>query len=116
MQDQHNAHRIPLGMIAAVSAVLVAVGGCTQKQNSNSNHSLTTTTPTTTPSPTASVPSQPTESSPSERPQPAQPLTTKTNQPTQTARGETVKVYWVNDVNNKIEVVPTSISVKSAGK
>jgi spore germination protein GerM len=112
MQDQHSVHRIPLGIIAAVSAALVVVGGCMQRQNSNSSHSLTTTTPT----PTASVPSQPAESSPSERSQPTQPLTTKTNQPAQTARGETVKVYWVNDVNNKIEVVPTSISIKSSGK
>jgi spore germination protein GerM len=112
MQDQHNARRIPLGIIAAVSAALVVVGGCTQRQQPNSSQSLTTPTPT----PTASVPSPPAESPTSEQPQPAQPLTTKTNQPTQTAQGETVKVYWVNDVNNKIEVVPTSILVKSAGK
>jgi spore germination protein GerM len=30
--------------------------------------------------------------------------------------GETVKVYWVNNVNNKVQVVPSPVSLKSTGK
>jgi spore germination protein GerM len=31
-------------------------------------------------------------------------------------QGETVKVYWVNNVNNKVQVVPSPVSLKSTGK
>lgn len=124
MQDQYNVRRIPfLGVIAGISAVLVAVGGCSPGENSNSSESSTTTTP----SPIASVPSQPTQPSTSVQPQPTQPSTsiqrqpaqssTSTpNKPVQSVRGETVKVYWVNSVNNKVEVVPSSVTLKSANK
>src|SRR5919202_1888668 len=101
MQDQHTARRIPLGVIAAVSAALVAVGGCSPGKNSNSSESSTTTTP---------------PSSTSVSPQPAQPSISEPTKSVQTARGESVKVYWVNNVNNKVEVVPSAIAVKNADK
>lgn len=112
MQGPYNVRRIPLGVIAGVSAVLVAVGGCSPGQNSNPIESSTTTTP----SPMASVPSQPAQPSTSVQPQPAQPLASRPNQPVQSVQGETVKVYWVNNVNNRVEVVPSLISLKSADK
>ena len=113
MQDQYNVRRIPvLCVIAGISAVLLAVGGCSPEENSNSSESSTTTTP----SPIASVPSQPAQPSTSVQPQPTQPLGSKPNKPVESVQGETVKVYWVNNVNNRVEVVPTSISLKSSGK
>lgn len=113
MQDQYNVRRIPvLFVIAGLSAVLVAVGGCSPRENSNSSESPTTTTP----APIASVPSQPTQPSTSIQRKPAQPLASTPNKPVQSVRGETVKVYWVNSVNNKVEVVPSSVTLKSADK
>ena|SRR5919199_848882 len=123
MQDQHTARRIPLGVIAAVSAALVAVGGCSPGQNSNSSESSTTTTPPSTASvspqpaqPSTSVSPQPAQPSISVSPQPAQPSISEPTKSVQTARGESVKVYWVNNVNNKVEVVPSAIAVKNADK
>lgn len=115
MQDQYNVRRIPvLCVIAGVSAVLVAVGGCSPRENSNSSESPTTTTP----APIASAPTQPTQPSPSTSvtSQPTQPLASRPNKPVQSVQGETVKVYWVNSVNNKVEVVPTSVTLKSTDK
>ncbi len=116
MQDQYNVRRLPvLGVIAGVSAVLLAVGGCSPEQNSNSSNSIESST-TTTPSPIASAPSQPTQPSTSIQPQPAQPLDSRPNKPVESVQGKTVKVYWVNSVNNKVEVVPSSVTLKSSGK
>src|ERR687885_674192 len=113
MQDQYNVRRTPfLGVIAGVSAVLVVVGGCSPGENSNSRESSTTTTP----SPVVSVPSQPAQPSTSVQSKPTQPLASRPNQPLQSVRGETVKVYWVNNVNNKVQVVPSPLSLKSTGK
>ena len=113
MQDQYNVRRIPvLCVIAGISAVLVAVGGCSPGENSNSSESSTTTTP----SPIASVPSQPAQPSTSVQPQPAKPLGSRPNKPVESVQGETVKVYWVNNVNNKVQVVPSPVSLKSTGK
>ncbi len=123
MQDQHNPRRIPLSIISAVSAALLIVAGCSERQNSNLSQSSTTTTPAPSASvspqpvePSTTLSPQPAEPSPSEQTQPIEPSISKTNKPAQTARGETVKVYWVNNVNQKIEVVPSSITLKSAGK
>jgi spore germination protein GerM len=113
MQDQYNVRCIPvLCVIAGLSAVLLSVGGCSPEENSNSSESSTTTTP----SPIASVPSQPAQPSTSIQRKPAQPLASTPNKPVQSVRGETVKVYWVNSVNNKVEVVPSSVTLKSTDK
>jgi len=120
--------------ISAVLVVLVIVGGCSPSSDSSSTKSSTTTTP----APTASVVPQPAQPSASVTPQPAQPSTSRLPQPTQpstsqqyqpnpstkpgatqpaqTAKAGTVKVYWVNNVNKKVEVVPTSVLVKNADK
>lgn len=122
MQDHNNARRIPLGIVAAVSAVLVAVGGCSERQNSNSSQSATTTTP----APAASVspsPVQPSTSvSPSAEPSTSgqtqfpPPLASRTSQSVNATNQKIVKVYWVNNVNQKIEVVPSTVTLKNAGK
>lgn len=132
MQDQHNARRIPVGLIAGVSAALVTAGGGAAWWVWNSNQSSTTTKP----EPQASVPTQPIQSStqpvqpttqpvqPTTQPTQAttqQPQTTTqqpqpTTQPVQPAAEETVKVYWLNNVNNKVEVVPSTLALKDVNK
>ncbi|AFZ17916.1 GerMN domain-containing protein [Allocoleopsis franciscana] len=103
MQDQHNhnARRIPIGLIASVSAALVTAGAGATWWVWNSNQSSQTPPQTTTQAPTTSQPSNPTLPSP---------------QPVQPTAEETVKIYWVNNVNNKIEVVPSSVTLKKTDK
>lgn len=97
MQNQQNG-RIPIGLIAGVSAALLTAGGGTAWWLWNSTKSPTTTTQ----APTTAKPSQSTQSLKT----PVQPATTE----------ETVKIYWVNDVGNKVEVVPSSVTLKNADK
>ncbi len=84
MQDQQQVRRIPLGVIAGISAVLLAGGGGAAWLGWNSIMTSTTTPVPTTP----------------ELPKPVQPSTE-----------EKVQVYWLNNVNNRIEVVPSSITL-----
>jgi spore germination protein GerM len=91
MQDQQHVRRIPLGVVAGFSAALLAVGGGAAWVAWNSIMSSTTTR---TPTPEAS-----------QSPKPLQPSTEAKAQ-----------VYWLNNVNNKIEVVPSSIALKAANK
>lgn len=125
MQDQHNARRIPVGLIAGVSAALVTAGGGAAWWVWNSNQS----SPTTKPSPQASVPSapiqpttqpiQPTTQLPQtttqQPPTPTQPIQPSTP-PVGTRAEETVQVYWVNNVNNKVELVPSAIALSEDNK
>ncbi|HEY9900922.1 MAG TPA: GerMN domain-containing protein [Candidatus Sericytochromatia bacterium] len=90
MQDQQQVRRIPLGLVAAVSAAVLTAGGGATWLVWNS-----ITSSTKTPAPTAVSPS----------PKPIQP-----------AVEEKAEVYWLNNVNNKIEVVPSTIAVKDADK
>lgn len=85
MQDQQRerVRRTPIGLIA-VAAVVVTVGGGVGWLAGNHFASPTATTPTVSPS--------------------ALPIAPATEQKAQ--------VYWLNTVNNKIEVVPSSITVK----
>lgn len=87
MQDQQQVRRIPLGVIAGISAVLLAGGGGAAWLGWNSIMTSTKTPVPTTP----------------ELPKPVQPSTE-----------EKVQVYWLNNVNNRIEVVPSSITLKDA--
>ena len=142
MQDQKNARRIPLGLIAGISAALVAAGAGTAwwVSNSNSKQSSTTTAPvpTASESPIAPVPTvsvSPTTGAslptPSESPTTTTPIpgttgTTPIDVPGSTAQvpsksvpastEKTVKVYWVNNVNDKVEVVPSSLALKDVNK
>jgi spore germination protein GerM len=90
MQDHHQqeARRIPLGLVAGVSAALLAAGGGAAWFAWNSNMSSTNTpVPTTSPSP---------------------------SKLTQSANEQKAQVYWLNTVNNRIEVVPSAIALDNA--
>lgn len=88
MQNQQQARRIPLGVVAGLSAALITAGGGAAWWVRNSMMSSTPSVPTAPQSPQAVQPS--TE--------------------------EKVQVYWLNTVNNKIEVVPSSITLENADK
>lgn len=86
MQDQQKARRIPLGVVAGLSAGLLAAGGGAAWFAWNSSNSITQNpAPTVTPTPNQAQPA--------------------TEQKTQ--------VYWVNDVNNRIQVVPSTVILKA---
>jgi spore germination protein GerM len=87
MQDQHQQgiRRIPLSVAAAIAAALLAGGGGAAWFAWNSLMSSRTPPVTSTsPSPT----------------------------PVQPAAEETIQVYWLNSTGKKIEVVPSSITLK----
>jgi spore germination protein GerM len=91
MQDQRQqeVRRIPIGVVAGISAALLAAGGGASWVAWNSINS-------------SSVPPvQTTSQSPS---------------PVQPSAEEKVQVYWLNNVNNKIQVVPSSVTLKDADK
>jgi spore germination protein GerM len=93
MQDQHQQviRRIPLGVVAGVSAAVLAAGGGAAwfAWNSNNNVSSTNTpAPTTSPAPSKLA---------------------------QSGNEQKAQVYWLNTVNNKVEVVPSAIALNNAG-
>jgi spore germination protein GerM len=89
MQDQQQARRVPLGLVASVAAALLAAGGGATWLVWNSMMSSSTN-----PTPTAA----------------------QSAKPVQPSTEEKAQVYWLNNVNNKIEVVPSTISVKNSDK
>lgn len=91
MQDQHQqeARRIPLGLVAGLSAALLTAGGGAAWIAWNSITSSQT---------------------------PPTPTTPKSTQALQSATEEKVQIYWLNNTNNKIEVVPSSITLAKADK
>ena len=91
MQDQHQqeARRIPLGLVAGLSAALLTAGGGAAWIAWNSFMSSQT---------------------------PPVPTTPKSSQALQPTTEEKVQVYWLNDLNNRIEVVPSSITLEKADK
>ncbi len=86
MQNEHKTRRIPIGIIAGLSAAILAAGGGGAWWVWNS---LTSTTP---PPPTSS---QPPES-------------------TQTSTEEKIQVYWLDDVNGKLKLVPSVVTLENA--
>lgn len=89
MQDQQQIRRVPLGIVAGFSAALLTAGvGATWLMRNSTVSSPTTPVQTASPSP------KPIEAVPEEK----------------------VQVYWLNNVNNKIEVVPSAITIKDADK
>ncbi|MEH2347054.1 MAG: GerMN domain-containing protein [Nostoc sp.] len=90
MKDQQGSNRISSGAIAAVSAVVVAVGGGVAWFTSHSNNT-------------------PTPPNPSERiVQPAQP---STRQPV--ANEKTPNVYWLTPKDKNVALVPQPVKVAS---
>jgi spore germination protein GerM len=90
MQDQQS-RRIPVGAIAGVSALLLAVGGGTAWWVGNSGQVT----------PTAQVPSNSQPSSP---------------KPLQASTEKTVQVYWLKNNGKHIEVVSSPITLKEANQ
>lgn len=93
MQDQHQqaTRRVPLSVIAGVSAAVLAAGGGAAWFAWNSNNNVSSTNP---PAPTTS------------------PAPSKL---AQSGNEQKAQVYWLNSVNNKIEVVPSAIALNNAG-
>ena len=89
MKDQHGSNRISSGVIAAVSAVVVAVGGGVAWFSSHSSN-----TP---------IPSNPSG-------QIAQPLQPSTKQP---ANEQTPNVYWLRSKDKNVVLVPQPVKVAS---
>ncbi|MBN3878949.1 MULTISPECIES: GerMN domain-containing protein [unclassified Nostoc] len=88
MKDQQGSNRISSGVIAAVSAAVVAVGGGVAWFTTQSSN-------------------PPTPSNPSGRIEPAQP---STRQP---ANEQTPNVYWLRSNNKNLTLVPQPIKVAS---
>lgn len=88
MQNPQNTHRIPTSFIAGVSVAMLAAatGGAWWAWN------------TITASP----------------PQSEVPTLSQSPQDTPPATEQKVQVYWVDVVNNQIELVPSSITIKNA--
>lgn len=86
MQDQQRkpTRRTPIGLIAAISGAVLAVGGGAGWLAWNHFTSPTAQAPTVAPSVSSIMP----------------------------ATEQKAQVYWLNTVNNKIEVVPSTITVK----
>jgi len=87
MQDQQNVRRIPIGLVAGVSAALLVGGGGAAWLGWNSITSS---------------------------PKPPVQTTAQSPQPVQPSSEEKVQIYWLNNVDNKIEVVSSSIILKDA--
>ncbi|MEH1910531.1 MAG: GerMN domain-containing protein [Nostoc sp.] len=88
MKDQQGSNRISSGVIAAVSAAVVAVGGGVAWFTSHSSNT-------------------PTPSNPSARiVQPAQPSTKQPNE-------QTANVYWLTSKDKNIALVPQPVKVAS---
>jgi spore germination protein GerM len=89
MQDQQQIRRVPLGIVAGFSAALLTAGaGVAWLIHNSMVSSPTTPVQIASPSP----------------------------KPIQSVPEEKVQVYWLNNVNNKIEVVPSAITIKDADK
>jgi len=88
MQDQQEVRRIPLGVVAGISAVILATGGA----GWFAVHSILSSST----KPIATTP----QSGNSVRP----------------STEVKVQVYWLNNINNRIEVIPSSITLKDAAQ
>lgn len=88
MQNQQRVRRTPLGLIAAVAGALLTIGGGASWLAWNHFTSTTAPAPTVSASPKLTAP----------------------------ITEEKAQVYWINTVKNKIEVVPSAITVKNTDK
>jgi spore germination protein GerM len=104
-EHEQRVRRIPLGIVAALSAVVLAAGGGAALWAWKSAQSPTTTgqSPPTVQSPTT-LQSPTTSTSPHSSPR------------VQTPNEKAVKVYWLKDTGSHFEVVPSSIALQNADK
>ncbi|NEP00205.1 MAG: spore germination protein [Symploca sp. SIO2E9] len=98
MQDQQQARRLPIGVIAGISTVIIAAGGGGAWWAWNS---LQSSQVSPEPSPTEPIPTAP------QSPQTQQP------EAVEQSKGERVQVYWLNDLNNQIALAPSSVTLTS---
>ncbi|NET06486.1 MAG: spore germination protein [Symploca sp. SIO2B6] len=98
MQDQQQARRLPLGVIAGISTVIVVAGGGGAWWAWNSLQS-------------SQVPPEPSQTEPI----PTTPQSPQTKQPevVEPSTGEKVQVFWLNDVNNQIVLAPSSVTLRA---
>ncbi|MBE9053485.1 GerMN domain-containing protein [Nostocales cyanobacterium LEGE 11386] len=87
MKDQQGSNRISSGVIAAVSAAVVAVGGGVAWLTANTNQSPTPTSPSQTIKP------------------PSQPSTTQPGQE------QTANIYWLKPRAQNIDLVPQPVQI-----
>lgn len=92
MQKQQPVRRIPLAVVAGIAAGVLAAGGGVAWWSMNSHRSSTPSAPTTT------AQLQP-------KPQAVQPSVEKTPQ-----------IYWLKSTGNRIELVASPLTLKSADK
>lgn len=93
MQKQQPVRRIPLAVVAGIAAGVLAAGGGVAWWSMNSNRSSTPSAPTTT------AQLQP------PKPQAVQPSVEKMPQ-----------IYWLKSTGNRIELVASPLTLKSADK
>jgi spore germination protein GerM len=93
MQEQQSARRIPLGVVAGISAAVLAAGGSTAWW-------LLSSAP--------SVPIAPTSQAPTS--------TQKLPSPVADANTETVQIYWLKDTGKNIQLVPSPIKLEKTNK
>ncbi|NEP24082.1 GerMN domain-containing protein [Moorena sp. SIO3I6] len=96
MHDQQDDRGIPLGVIASISILVLTAGGggtwwAWRSQQSSPEVPVTTTPQSSTPKSSQSI--QPTTEKPSTK--------------------EKIQVYWLNDVDNQIVLIPSSIPLNN---
>ncbi|NEO22988.1 MULTISPECIES: GerMN domain-containing protein [unclassified Moorena] len=96
MHDQQDDRGIPLGVIASISILVLAAGGggtwwAWRSQQSSPEVPVTTTPQSSTPKSSQTI--QPTTEKPSTK--------------------EKIQVYWLNDVDNQIVLIPSSIPLNN---
>ena len=93
MKEQQRDNRIPVGVVAGIAAAVVAAGGVGAWWAFNSGTSRTppSSPPTTADSPEPTSPVQP----------PAQ---------------QKAQIYWLRDTNNRLALVPQSVTVAAASQ
>lgn len=123
-EDLKQNRSIPIGIVAGVCAVIVAVGGgITFWINSQPSTEEPTVTPTTLPSTSASPPPLPTPSpavtvpvtppSPIASPSPISPPSPEASTPPAAQPIQTnVALYWVRDTAGDLDLVPMEVLVR----
>ena len=89
MESRHRTHRIPLGVVAGLSAVVVAVGGSTAWLTWHSLTSVESNSTVTATDPTSNAPDTPIA-----------------------AVEQTVQLYWLEDTGQSLTLSPADITIQ----